>query len=70
MKIISAESYRHAQIEAITMGLRPNEWRYVQWGGDDRAMRLVGVRAKPEDLIGPFTEVERFILTLDTAAKM
>jgi len=63
MKLISAQTLELAQKIARAYGLNHQEWKYIPYGPPNaREQRLRGWRVKEEDLIGDFSDDERFFL--------
>jgi len=63
MKLISARTFREAEIIAYENGLKRWEWKYIPWEPSDvRRQELCGRKAKREDLIGYFSSTEVFFL--------
>lgn len=63
MKLISAQTFKLAQEIAHAYRLNHWEWKYIPYGPEDiREQRLRGRRVKEEDLIGSFSDDERFYL--------
>jgi len=64
MKLISAKRFKDAERIAGEHKLKQGEWVYIPWKpADVRNMKLRGVTARPEDLIGYFSYEEKSYLT-------